>query len=48
LKPGEKVVVEGLQKIKAGVQVTPKPWTPPNERVTEAVAEAKPAAASGH
>ncbi len=48
LKAGEKVVVEGLQKIKAGIQVTAKPWTPPSERVTEAVAEAKPAAASGH
>jgi membrane fusion protein (multidrug efflux system) len=29
LKPGEKVVVEGLQKIKAGSPVVAKPWTPP-------------------
>jgi membrane fusion protein (multidrug efflux system) len=32
LKPGEKVVVEGLQKIKAGAQVVAKPWTPPSEK----------------
>jgi membrane fusion protein (multidrug efflux system) len=28
LKPGERVVVEGTQKAKAGVVVNPKPWTP--------------------
>jgi len=28
LKPGEKVVVEGFQKIKSGSPVTTKPWTP--------------------
>jgi membrane fusion protein (multidrug efflux system) len=27
LKPGEKVVVEGLQKLKAGAPVVAKPWT---------------------
>ena len=32
LKPGEKVVVEGLQKIKAGAPVAAKPWTPPAEK----------------
>jgi RND family efflux transporter MFP subunit len=35
LKPGEKVVVEGLQKIKAGSPVAAKPWTPPAEKPTE-------------
>ncbi|MDR3405614.1 MAG: efflux RND transporter periplasmic adaptor subunit [Chthoniobacter sp.] len=29
LKPGEKVVVEGFQKLRAGALVAPKPWTPP-------------------
>lgn len=29
LKPGERVVVEGIQKATAGTVVTPKPWTPP-------------------
>lgn len=29
LKPGDKVVVEGTQKAKAGALVNPKPWTPP-------------------
>ncbi|MEP6672977.1 MAG: efflux RND transporter periplasmic adaptor subunit [Chthoniobacter sp.] len=29
LKPGEKVVVEGYQKLRAGAPVIPKPWTPP-------------------
>ena len=32
LKAGEKVIVEGIQKVKAGVQVTAKPWIPPAER----------------
>jgi membrane fusion protein (multidrug efflux system) len=32
LKPGEKVVVEGLQKIKAGAPVVAKPWTPPTDK----------------
>jgi RND family efflux transporter MFP subunit len=32
LKPGEKVVVEGLQKIKDGAVVVAKPWTPPADR----------------
>jgi membrane fusion protein (multidrug efflux system) len=29
LKPGEQVVVEGFQKLRAGGLVVPKPWTPP-------------------
>ena len=49
LKPGEKVVVEGLQKIRAGTPVVAKPWTPPadkavaaNESQPEANGENKP------
>ena len=44
LKAGEKVVVEGLQKIKAGAPVTAKPWTPPAEKPKETNDEAKTAA----
>ncbi len=47
LKSGEKVVVEGLQKIKAGSPVVAKPWTPPAPPGPESKAaapEAKPAA----
>jgi RND family efflux transporter MFP subunit len=29
LKAGEKVVVEGFQKLRAGAPVAPKPWAPP-------------------
>jgi RND family efflux transporter MFP subunit len=29
LKPGERVVAEGVQKVHPGVQVNPKPFTPP-------------------
>jgi membrane fusion protein (multidrug efflux system) len=36
LKPGEKVVVEGLQKIKAGAPVVAKPWTPPADKAVAA------------
>jgi len=31
LKAGEQVVVEGVQKARAGATVSPKPWTPPAE-----------------
>ncbi len=31
LKPGERVIVEGVQKARAGTPVSPKPWTPPAE-----------------
>jgi len=30
LKPGERIVVEGVQKARAGVTVNPKAWTPPS------------------
>jgi len=36
LKAGEKVVVEGLQKIKAGAPVVAKPWTPPADQAVAA------------
>jgi membrane fusion protein (multidrug efflux system) len=42
LKAGEKVIVEGIQKVKAGMQVAAKPWIPPAERSTAPV-ETKPA-----
>jgi membrane fusion protein (multidrug efflux system) len=29
LTAGERVVAEGLQKVRAGVKVNPRPWTPP-------------------
>ena len=28
LKPGESVIAEGIQKVKAGIVVNPKPFTP--------------------
>ena len=40
LKPGENVVVEGFQKLRAGAAVAPKPWTPP------ALADTAPKAAA--
>jgi membrane fusion protein (multidrug efflux system) len=43
LKPGEKVIVEGLQKVKAGMPVAAKPWTHPAQAVAP-VADVKPAA----
>lgn len=44
LKAGEKVVVEGLQKLKAGAPVAAKPWTPPAEKPEETNDQAKTAA----
>jgi membrane fusion protein (multidrug efflux system) len=43
LKAGEKVIVEGIQKVKAGSPVSAKPWTPPVAK-TAAAPEAKPSA----
>jgi membrane fusion protein, multidrug efflux system len=34
LKPGERVVVEGLQKVRDGQLVKPATWTPPNPAKT--------------
>jgi RND family efflux transporter MFP subunit len=39
LKPGEKVVVEGFQKLRAGAPVAPKPWTPPSDTTPKAAAK---------
>jgi len=46
LKPGEKVVVEGTQKVKPGMTVAPKPYTPEAKGAPAAPAgaAAKPAA----
>jgi membrane fusion protein (multidrug efflux system) len=41
VKPGEKVVVQGLMKVPPGSTVTVKEWTPPAEKVTST--EAPPA-----
>ena len=41
LKPGERVVIEGLQKIKSGSPVEAKPWTPPAEKAEESVSTAQ-------
>lgn len=43
LKAGEKVIVEGIQKVKAGSPVSAKPWTPPVAKPA-AAAETKPTA----
>ncbi len=45
LKPGEKIVAEGVQKVKEGMPVNPKPYVPPNEAETSP-AEKKPAGTS--
>jgi membrane fusion protein (multidrug efflux system) len=44
LKAGEKVVVEGLQKIKSGLPASAKPWAPPAEKPAAPAEEAKPEA----
>jgi hypothetical protein len=43
LKPGERVVVEGTQKVRPGMTVTPKPFAEAPAK-TEAKPEAKPEA----
>jgi RND family efflux transporter MFP subunit len=43
LKPGDKVVVEGVQKAREGAQVTVKEWTPPSDAlVSKADQQKKP------
>ena len=44
LKPGEKVVVEGLQKVKNGTPVVAKPWTKPSENTAPGNSVEQPAA----
>ncbi len=45
LKPGDKVVVQGLQKAREGSTVTVKEWTPPGDQTTAATSASSP---SGH
>ena len=49
LKPGERIVVEGIQKVKQGMTVIPKPFvlastTPAGQKISSTTAEGKPAA----
>ena len=44
LKPGDKVVVQGLQKAREGVTVTVKEWTPPADQVAPAGSTSSPPA----
>jgi membrane fusion protein (multidrug efflux system) len=46
LKPGEKVIVEGFQKVRSGSPVNAKPWVPPAERPAPAPAPAPAAHAA--
>lgn len=39
LKPGEQIVVEGIQKVRAGMTVTPKPFAPEAKTAVSAPAE---------
>ena len=41
LKPGDKVVVQGIQKAREGVQVTVKEWTPPTDALVSKSDQAK-------
>ena len=34
VQPGERIVVEGLQRMRPGIKVAPKPWTPPASAAT--------------
>jgi membrane fusion protein (multidrug efflux system) len=42
LKPGEKVVVQGVQKAREGVTVAVKEWTPPADKAAAAKATSSP------
>lgn len=46
LKPGEKVIVDGLQKTRAGGKARPVPWSPPGSAAASAPAPAPASAAS--
>jgi len=41
LKPGDKVVVQGIQKAREGAQVTVKEWTPPTDALVSKSDQAK-------
>ena len=42
LKPGDRVVVQGLQKAREGATVTVKEWTPPPDQVAAATSTPSP------
>ncbi|MGH7788741.1 MAG: efflux RND transporter periplasmic adaptor subunit [Candidatus Binatia bacterium] len=44
LKPGERVVAQGLQKVRGGAKVNPKPYVPPAAKPTEAPTAVPPTA----
>lgn len=46
LKPGERVIVDGLQKTRAGGRARPVAWTPPGAAATPAPAASAPASAA--
>lgn len=46
LKPGEKVVAEGIQKVKEGMIVTPKPFVLPNRADADKAGEVAPTSSS--
>jgi membrane fusion protein (multidrug efflux system) len=46
LKPGEKIVAEGIQKVKQGVTVTPKPYGIPNQAGSEKAGKAEAASST--
>jgi hypothetical protein len=41
LKPGERVIVQGIQKAREGTQVTAKDWTPPADALVSKSDQAK-------
>jgi membrane fusion protein (multidrug efflux system) len=45
LKPGDRVVVQGLQKAREGSTVSVKEWTPPTDQMAAATSTSSP---SGH
>jgi multidrug efflux pump subunit AcrA (membrane-fusion protein) len=42
LKPGDRVVVQGVQKAKEGAVVTVKEWTPPPDQASAATPTPSP------
>jgi membrane fusion protein (multidrug efflux system) len=45
LRPGERIIVEGLQRVRDSVRVTTRPWVPPADSARQAMsAPATPAA----
>jgi membrane fusion protein (multidrug efflux system) len=45
LKPGDRVIVEGIQAAKPGAKVVPEEYQPPGEKTAQAGAEAGQASA---